>query len=381
MRIALITDRFGKGRGGAELYLRELAKDLASHGEEPMLFSMDRPESFPAKTVFVDPGPLPRGWRERRYSSLVLEEAKRASCDVTLGIRPFPGIDCFQPHGGAMEEAWRGRAQAKEGMRRALWKAGHLFDVKFRILRELEKETIRRARKILPVSEASARGFRSMPFCDTAKVEAVPLGVDFLRFSPQGEQAPPSEAGFFRDAPFALFAAHDFELKGLATVFAAIFRLRAEGLSLRVAVLGEDRSMPRWRERTAVLGISDQVHFLGAVSDSAPWYRAASVLLHPTFFDPCARVTLEALACGLPVVTTQRNGAWKPGMPGVVAIEDPRDAGALADACRRVLALPKAGENFGFLDAGYDARSHFQRLREILRASGKQKAGASFPLS
>ena len=38
-------------------------------------------------------------------------------------------------------------------------------------------------------------------------------------------------------------------------------------------------------------------------------YFAADFLVHPTFYDPCSLVVLEALACGLPVITTRANGA------------------------------------------------------------------------
>ena len=55
-------------------------------------------------------------------------------------------------------------------------------------------------------------------------------------------------------------------------------------------------------------------------------------MVYPTFYDPCALVTLEALACGVPVVTTRRNGAAeliRDGHEGFV-IDHPRDVPALA---------------------------------------------------
>ena len=61
--------------------------------------------------------------------------------------------------------------------------------------------------------------------------------------------------------------------------------------------------------------------------------------MHPTFYDPCSLVVLEALACGLPVVTTRYNGAaelMNPPADGLV-IADPHDAPALAAAVTRML--------------------------------------------
>ena len=49
--------------------------------------------------------------------------------------------------------------------------------------------------------------------------------------------------------------------------------------------------------------------FLGHRADPKDAYFAADFLVHPTFYDPCSLVALEALACGLPVITTRYNGA------------------------------------------------------------------------
>ena len=57
------------------------------------------------------------------------------------------------------------------------------------------------------------------------------------------------------------------------------------------------------------LGCADRVRFLGFRADPRDAYFAADFLVHPTFYDPCSLVALEALACGLPVVTTRYNGA------------------------------------------------------------------------
>ena len=61
-------------------------------------------------------------------------------------------------------------------------------------------------------------------------------------------------------------------------------------------------------------------------------YFAADFLVHPTFYDPCSHVVLEALACGLPVITTRYNGASEllhPPREGYV-IDDPHDHERLA---------------------------------------------------
>ena len=68
-----------------------------------------------------------------------------------------------------------------------------------------------------------------------------------------------------------------------------------------------------WREK---LGIARAVTFADAV-DPVPHYAAADVFVHPTWYDPCSLVTLEASAAGLPVITTHFNGASEMMRDGV----------------------------------------------------------------
>src|SRR5947209_5603213 len=57
------------------------------------------------------------------------------------------------------------------------------------------------------------------------------------------------------------------------------------------------------------LDVAAQVRFLGYCADMRDCYFASDFLAHPTFYDPCANVVPEALACGLPIVTSRYNGA------------------------------------------------------------------------
>jgi UDP-glucose:(heptosyl)LPS alpha-1,3-glucosyltransferase len=102
------------------------------------------------------------------------------------------------------------------------------------------------------------------------------------------------------------------------------------------------------------------------------FYRGSDVLVHPTFYDPCARVALEALACGLPVVTTRRNGAaelMRDGREGFV-IEHPRNTAGLAERLKlledeslRALMRDAAAE----VSKGLGLEDHFARLEALLR--------------
>ncbi|MBN1591287.1 MAG: glycosyltransferase family 4 protein, partial [Pirellulales bacterium] len=91
------------------------------------------------------------------------------------------------------------------------------------------------------------------------------------------------------------------------------------------------KHLGRFSRTARRLGVDRRVHFVGAVDDTVPYYAAADVYVHPTFYDPCSLVVLEALASGLPVVTTRQNGASEllvDRRDGVL-LDDPADVNEL----------------------------------------------------
>ena len=82
-----------------------------------------------------------------------------------------------------------------------------------------------------------------------------------------------------------------------------------------------------------------QFSFAGEVGDPRPFYADADFFVLPTKHDPCSLVVLEALAMGVPVISTVFNGATEimtDGMHGYV-LKDPNDVNPLADAMCKLL--------------------------------------------
>lgn len=95
-----------------------------------------------------------------------------------------------------------------------------------------------------------------------------------------------------------------------------------------------------WRDRKASyirlakkFWISEEIVFPGSTDEPEKYNGAADLLVHPSFYDACSLVVLEALASGLPVITTRYNGAGgiiTDGKDGLV-LDDPRDVRGLAE--------------------------------------------------
>ena len=108
-------------------------------------------------------------------------------------------------------------------------------------------------------------------------------------------------------APLLLYVGSGFERKGvpqLLRAFAAQARRDAH-----LVLVGADRKLKAMARLAEGLGIADRVRFTGPVKDVRPYYGAADGFVLPTLYDPCPNAVLEALACGLPTVTSTTCGA------------------------------------------------------------------------
>jgi len=133
-------------------------------------------------------------------------------------------------------------------------------------------------------------------------------------------------------------------MKGLGFLIRALAEVKKEDHpSLRLLVLGRDRKEPYLRLAKKI-GISEEVVFAGSTDEPEKYYGAADIFVHPSFYDAFSLTVLEALASGLPVVTTSTTGASgiiTQGQEGFV-ISDPRDDQALVEKIAFFLDHEKA---------------------------------------
>ncbi|MCA8924548.1 MAG: glycosyltransferase family 4 protein, partial [Planctomycetes bacterium] len=128
---------------------------------------------------------------------------------------------------------------------------------------------------------------------------------------------------------------------------------------LHLVVVGAAPSVPG--------ALAERVHALGWVEDMPALYHGASFLLHPSRYDPCSLVVLEALACGLGVVTTRADGAAQFVTPERGAVVEAADDPALVAACRR-LCDPAEAAAAQAAAAGF-CRTWEQVARDLLEAA------------
>jgi glycosyltransferase involved in cell wall biosynthesis len=163
------------------------------------------------------------------------------------------------------------------------------------------------------------------------RMHLVRYGVDLKEFRPGSESR--TELGLPPSVPLALFAGDiRTRRKNLETVLQSL----ADTPDLHLAVVGNTVGSP-YPAFANKLGVHDRVHFLGFRSDIAQVMRACDLFVFPSLYEPFGLVILEALASGLPVVTSSTTGASEimSDECGVV-VDNPTDVPALAAAIRRI---------------------------------------------
>jgi UDP-glucose:(heptosyl)LPS alpha-1,3-glucosyltransferase len=157
----------------------------------------------------------------------------------------------------------------------------------------------------------------------------VPL--DKFRFDPRLQEQSRAKLNLKQDQIAVLFVGSGWERKGLLFAIEALALCKNRKMRLLVAGRGDVR-----RYKTARLRFwrEEPVHFLGEVADLAPVYAAADIFILPTIYDPFSNACLEALASGLPIITTRSNGFSEiidEGVHGSI-VDNPANLVALREA-------------------------------------------------
>jgi glycosyltransferase involved in cell wall biosynthesis len=195
-----------------------------------------------------------------------------------------------------------------------------------------ERRSFGAARKVIAPSRQTADELRQLGV-ESAKVCVVPNGVACSEFFPGTESR--SELGLPKGVPIALFVGNvRTNRKGLGSVLQALVNLP----DVHLAVVGQTSGSP-FIAMAAKLGLQQRTHFLGFRKDVARIMRACDLFVFPSWYDPFGLVVTEAMASGLPVVTTERTGAGEllNDKCGTL-VHDPADVAALSAALRHWLS-------------------------------------------
>jgi glycosyltransferase involved in cell wall biosynthesis len=143
-----------------------------------------------------------------------------------------------------------------------------------------------------------------------------------------------------------LLVGNDWKKKGLVALIESLAQLR--DLPLVLLVAGKDDQIP-YETRIRELGLQGRVSFLPSRADVQWYYAAADAYVGPSLEDTFAQPPAEAMACGLPVITSATNGTAEimtDGVDGLI-VQDPSDVVGLAARIRRLYDEPALRQRLG----------------------------------
>jgi UDP-glucose:(heptosyl)LPS alpha-1,3-glucosyltransferase len=303
MKIGLVRRGYS-GSGGAERYLLRFAAALREAGHEAVLFaSGEWPDGVWAGEMLRVKGKGPREFAD------ALRAAKpREHCDLLFSLERVWECDAYRA-GDGVHRAWLERRKAFEPPWKG-WFRG--MQAKHREILDLEAAVFAGdARRVIIANSRMVAGEITRFFAVPAgQITVVYNGVPAPKTTTPGRRAEVRAGmGLGVDECAVLFAGSGWERKGLRFAIEAINR--THGATLLVAGRGKRRGLPA----------SGRTRYLESVADMPELMEAADLFLLPTLYDPFSNASLEALAAGLPVITTSANGfseIMRPGMDGEV---------------------------------------------------------------
>ena len=302
MKIGLVRRGFS-ATGGAEKYLYRLIVALEGAGHECVLFAG---REWPAERR-PSGGVIPiRGRGPREFADRLAAIGPRKHCDLLFSLERVWQCDAYRAGDGVHRSWLRRRAAAEPGWKKVL----RIFNGKHRQILALERSMLKKqgAGRVIANSRFIKDEIVREYGYPADQISVVYNGLPgHVAHPPTAEDRAWSRASLELgpDEFVVLFAGTGWLRKGLKHAVRAVGELptktRARLLVAGRGVVGPvlHGQRPEARERT---------RFLGPVASMQPLYAAADVFVLPTHYDPFSNGCLEALAAGLPVITTRCNG-------------------------------------------------------------------------
>jgi glycosyltransferase involved in cell wall biosynthesis len=200
-----------------------------------------------------------------------------------------------------------------------------------------------------------------------SRFEVVHCGIDPARFAPVDRSG--------RDGVEVLCVGQLLPRKGQRVLLDAVASLRDRGVDVRVTLVGDGPSRSALEAAVDALDLRDRVKLTGAVGqdDIRTLYDAADLFCLPSFAEGVPVVLMEAMAAGLPVVTTPIAGVPELVDAATGVLVAPGRADLLADALESLAADPERRVAMGRagrakVEAEFASSPNASRLRDLLAA-------------
>ena len=305
-RIALIRQKYNPA-GGAERFVSRATRALVEQGADITLITRNWAQDSEQRVVQLTPWYLGSTWRDWSFSRAVCRHLQRTHYDLVQSHERLICCDVFRAGDGVHREWLTQRARTMTPLRRLAMHVNphHAYTLQA----ERQMFASPRLRAVIcnsrMVKEELVRHFSLRQ----DQLTVVYNGVDLEEFSPLRREPWRSTQrralGIAEETLTLLHVGSGFERKGVGTILRAMARASA---ACHLIVVGSDKREARYKSLAAELGIASRVHFAGVQLDTKPYYAAADAFVMASLYEPFANASMEALATGLPVVTSTKSG-------------------------------------------------------------------------
>jgi len=299
MKLAIVRQKYTPF-GGAERFVERALAALRAKGIDVSVIA--REWQGDVQGIRVDPFYLGRTWRDAGFARGVQRLIAGRRFDLVQSHERIPGCDIYRA-GDGVHAAWL-ELRNRPSDRLAPWHRYTLAAEEKMFRHPGLRAVICNSRM---VRDDIARRFGVAG----DKLQVIYNGVDLEAFHPRLRDelglVLRAKTGLDPSVPLILFVGSGYERKGLPALLQALAAMERRDACLWV--VGRDKQESLMRKLAQTLGIDQRVMFLGGQSDVRPFYGAADMFALPTLYDPFPNAALEAMASGLPLITTPTCGA------------------------------------------------------------------------
>lgn len=370
--VVLLKSRSGH-QGGLEKYADRIAQAFLEKGARVSVLTTGLISAHPriafhsVKTV-----PWPGFFRMEQFDAFVQDWLKKNSPDLVFGM----DRNRFQTHiraGNGVHAAYLESRALTEGRIKAL--LCHLNPLHRKIL-SLEKYAFENPmlQKLFTNSHMVRKQVLNYYKIDPNKIEVIHNGVEWHEMASSFAKWEENRALALRKFNLNpnhfhfLFIGHGYLRKGLDRLLVGLSRLPFRDFTL--SVIGKDNQIDLYRAIAVQCGLKNNIQFFGPSQEIRLFYQLADALVIPSFYDPFANVTVEALAMGLFVVSSRHNGGHEVlNRENGAIIEDLLNPDAMTQALQAALAHRKTDQSARLIRESVKHLDFSHQLHRLMEAT------------
>lgn len=349
IRLAIIRQSY-RSDGGAERIIERMLSQLQHRYQLDISLLTQKWKSDHQTAMNIIKLPK-RGWtRTRRFRNFIAESRKvlqNHHFDIVQSHERVPGCQIYRAGDGVHKEWLDIRCKASSRFKCRTLRASPfhraVIDAERALFYHQDLETV----------ICNSRQIRNEILCHYpdiphSRITVIHNGIDLNYFShstAMQRERSRTQLGLSTDDHVLVSVGSGFYRKGVATTLHAL----AETPAWKLIIVGKDKEQTRYQNLRDALGLGKRVFFVGVQQDVRPFYAAADLLAHPAMYDPFPNVVLEAMACGVGVITSDKCGASEVIEEGengfVISPGDHVQLGRILEQCNDHEMLRQLGSN------------------------------------